>query len=108
MKFTCSRDDLLKEISVAQEVISSKNSLSVLSNVLLTVAKGELTLQATDLKVGFETSLPVGCATRGNCHVISIAAPRQARTHVARQGPRLTLSSRGALRASRRSHRRRS
>ena len=40
MKFTCSRDDILKEISIAQEVISSKNSLSVLSNVLLTVQRG--------------------------------------------------------------------
>ena len=65
MKFTCSRDDLLKEISVAQEVISSKNSLSVLSNVLLTVSKGELKLQATDLKVGFETSLPVEVVQEG-------------------------------------------
>jgi DNA polymerase III subunit beta len=65
MKFTCSRDDILKEISVAQEVISSKNSLSVLSNVLLTASKGELRLQATDLKVGFETSLPVEIVQEG-------------------------------------------
>jgi DNA polymerase III subunit beta len=65
MKFTCLRDDILKEVSVAQEVISSKNSLSVLSNVLLTVAKGELKLQATDLKVGFETSLPVEVVQEG-------------------------------------------
>ena len=65
MKFTCSRDDILKEVSVAQEVISSKNSLSILSNVLLTAAKGELRLQATDLKVGFETSLPVEIAQEG-------------------------------------------
>jgi DNA polymerase-3 subunit beta len=65
MKFTCSREDILKEISVAQEVISSKNSLSVLSNVLLTAAKGELKLQATDLKVGFETSLPIEITQEG-------------------------------------------
>ena len=65
MKFTCSRDDILREISIAQEVISSKNSLSILSNVLLTVSKGELTLQATDLKVGFETSLPVETIQEG-------------------------------------------
>jgi DNA polymerase III subunit beta len=65
MKFTCSREDILKEISIAQEVISSKNSLSVLSNVLLTAAKGELKLQATDLKVGFETSLPVEIIQEG-------------------------------------------
>ncbi len=56
MKFSCTRDDLLKEISIAQEVISSRNSLSVLSNVLLTVGKRGLKIQATDLKVGFETS----------------------------------------------------
>ena len=65
MKFTCSRDDLQKEISIAQEVISSRNSLSVLSNVLLTAGKGELKLQATDLKVGFETSLPVEVVQEG-------------------------------------------
>jgi DNA polymerase-3 subunit beta len=65
MKFTCSRDDLLKEISIAQEVISSKNSLSVLSNVLLTAGKGAVKLQATDLKVGFETSLPVDVVQEG-------------------------------------------
>src|SRR5271169_1265241 len=65
MKFTCSRDDILKEVSIAQEVISSRNSLSVLSNVLLTVGKGELKLQATDLKVGFETSLPVEITQEG-------------------------------------------
>ena len=65
MKFTCSRDDILKEISTAQEVISSKNSMSVLSNVLLTAGKGELKLQATDLKVGFETSLPVEITNEG-------------------------------------------
>jgi DNA polymerase-3 subunit beta len=65
MKFTCSRDDILKEISIAQEVISSKNSLSVLSNVLLTASKGEVKLQATDLKVGFETSLPVEIVQEG-------------------------------------------
>jgi DNA polymerase III subunit beta len=65
MKLTCSRDDILREISTAQEVISSKNNLSVLSNVLLTAAKGELKLQATDLKVGFETSLPVEIGQEG-------------------------------------------
>ncbi len=65
MKFTCSRDEILREVSVAQEVISSKNSLSILSNVLLTVGKGELKLQATDLKVGFETSLPVEITQEG-------------------------------------------
>lgn len=66
MKFSCSRDDLLKEISIAQEVISSRNSLSVLSNVLLTAGKRGLKIQATDLKVGFETTLKVDVVQEGS------------------------------------------
>ena len=66
MKLTCSREVILKEINVAQEVISSKNSLSVLSNVLLTAEKGWLTVQATDLKVGFETRIPVDVSQDGS------------------------------------------
>jgi DNA polymerase-3 subunit beta len=65
MKITCSRDALAREISIAQEVVSSRNSLSILSNVLLTAAKGALAIQATDLKVGFQTSIPVETMREG-------------------------------------------
>jgi DNA polymerase-3 subunit beta len=65
MKLMCSRDALLKEISIAQEVISSKNSLSILSNVLLTAKDNVLMLQATDLKVGFETQFAVEITQEG-------------------------------------------
>ena len=60
MKFTCEKNNLTKEISIAQEIISSKNALSILSNVLLEEPDNNtLTIKATDLKVGFETSIPV-------------------------------------------------
>ena len=65
MKLTCSRDAILKEMGIAQEVISSKNSLSILSNVLMTASKNGLALQATDLKVGFQTRIPVEVAAEG-------------------------------------------
>ena len=65
MKIICSREALLREVSIAQEVVSSRNSLSVLSNVLLTARRGALVIQATDLKVGFETSIPVEVVTEG-------------------------------------------
>jgi DNA polymerase-3 subunit beta len=65
MKLICSRDALLREIGIAQEVISSKNSLSILSNVLLTAKDGTLTLQATDLKVSFETRFAVDVVKEG-------------------------------------------
>lgn len=65
MKFSCEKDVILKEISVAQEVISSKTSMSILSNVYLDVADDTLTIRATDLKVGFETRIPVEVNTPG-------------------------------------------
>jgi DNA polymerase III subunit beta len=66
MKFTCERDVIMKEISVAAEIISSRNALSILSNVYLEAADNELTIRATDLKVSFETKLPVDVAEAGS------------------------------------------
>ncbi len=59
MKFSIDKSLLLKEVSIAQEIIASRNNLSILSNVLLDVNDGTLTIKATDLKVSFETILPV-------------------------------------------------
>jgi len=59
MKFTCNKSILLKEILIAQEIISGRNALSILSNVLLEVGHNRLTIKATDLKVNFETKIPV-------------------------------------------------
>ena len=55
MKFTCSKNAILNEIAIAQDIISSKNSLSILSNVLIEADENHLIIKATDLKVGFET-----------------------------------------------------
>lgn len=65
MKFSCEKDVILREIQIAQEVISSKTSMSILSNVYLDVADDALTIRATDLKVGFETRIPVEVADPG-------------------------------------------
>ncbi|MCL2044414.1 MAG: DNA polymerase III subunit beta [Treponema sp.] len=59
MKFICERNILLKEISMAQEIIASKNVISILSNIYLEAENDSLTIKATDLKVNFETKLPV-------------------------------------------------
>jgi len=65
MKFISERNVLLKEVSIAQEIISVKNAMSILSNVLLEVHDGFLTLKATDLKVAFETRIPVSSSVNG-------------------------------------------
>jgi DNA polymerase-3 subunit beta len=59
MKFVCERSVLLKEISVAQEIVSSKNVISILSNIYLEAENDSLIIKATDLKVNFETKIPV-------------------------------------------------
>jgi len=69
MKFSFDRDALLKEISIAQEIIATKNAISILSNVLLEAADGSLTIKATDIKVNFETRIPVEVVESGSTTV---------------------------------------
>jgi DNA polymerase-3 subunit beta len=59
MKFVCERSVLLKEISIAQEIISSKNVISILSNIYLEAENDSMIIKATDMKVNFETKVPV-------------------------------------------------
>ena len=65
MKFSCNKNSLLNEIAVAQGIISSRNTMSILSNVLLEVKEGNLSIKATDLKIGYETSIPVDMEEAG-------------------------------------------
>ncbi len=69
MRFSCDKNVILKEISVAQEIIASRNALSILSNVLLEADGDSLTIKATDLKVSFETRIPVVIEAPGNTTV---------------------------------------
>jgi DNA polymerase III subunit beta len=69
MKFTCEKNSFSREVSFAQEIIASKNALSIMSNVLLEASEGSLSLKATDIKVSFETVLPVDTAEAGTITV---------------------------------------
>jgi DNA polymerase III, beta subunit len=69
MKFSFDRDALLKEIAIAQEIIATKNAISILSNVLLEAQNGTLTIKATDIKVNFETRIPVDIQEAGSTTV---------------------------------------
>jgi DNA polymerase-3 subunit beta len=65
MKFTCERSVLLKEIAIAQEIISTKNAISILSNIYIEAEDDSLTIKATDTKVNFETKVPVNVQEPG-------------------------------------------
>ncbi len=59
MQFICDKEIILKEIYVAQDIIVTRNASSILANVLLEADGDALTIKATDLKVSFETRIPV-------------------------------------------------
>jgi DNA polymerase-3 subunit beta len=69
MKFTCSKEVLLKEISIAQEIIASKNAISILSNIFLEADNNSLVIKATDMKVNFQTIVPVNVIESGSITV---------------------------------------
>ena len=57
MQFVIKRDTLLKSLTLVQGIIEKKNTLPILSNVLLEVKNGKLSLTATDLDLVFYDSL---------------------------------------------------
>src|ERR1700733_5544835 len=52
MKFSVSKDKLLEGLSTVQNVVSTRTTLPILSNVLLQARDGEVRLTTTDLDVG--------------------------------------------------------
>jgi DNA polymerase-3 subunit beta len=69
MNFTFDKDAMLKEIAIAQEIISNKNALSILSNVLLIAEDNALTIKATETRTSFETKIPVEVKEEGTTTV---------------------------------------
>jgi len=69
MRFTFERSILLKEIAMANEIIASKNAISILSNIYFEAKDGSLTIKATDRSVNFETKVPVTVLEAGSVTV---------------------------------------
>ena len=69
MRFTFDRDAMIKEIAIAQEIISNKKASSILSNVMLNAFNNTLVIKATDIKVNFETKIPVQVQEEGSTTV---------------------------------------
>lgn len=65
MKFICEKDILLREMLIAHDTISTKSTISILSNVLLTAENNTLYIQATDLKVSFSSSISIDISKAG-------------------------------------------
>lgn len=65
MKFNFDRDAMIREISIAQEIITNKSPVSILSNILLIAEENKLTIKATDSTIKFTTCIPVDVETEG-------------------------------------------
>ena len=69
MKFTCNKEVLLKEVSIAQEIIASKNAILILSNIYIEAINNRLIIKAKDMKVNFQTEVPVTVIEPGSTTV---------------------------------------
>ena len=71
MKFVCPKNSLLKEIVLALDFTSQRNTLSIVSNVLLETSDNQLTIKATDQKLGFTTTIEVETVEEGSTTVFA-------------------------------------
>lgn len=71
MKFQCDKSLLLKELTIAQEIVSNRSTISILSNILINVDNGKLVLRATDTKTAYESVIPVSMDQPGSITVNS-------------------------------------
>ncbi|MGB2706287.1 MAG: DNA polymerase III subunit beta [Candidatus Omnitrophota bacterium] len=65
MKFKTDKNQIFKTIQKVQNAISSKNTLPILSNMLLEVQKNKLKITATDLDIGISSTMPVNPEVEG-------------------------------------------
>ena len=59
MKFSFNRNALINEISIAQEIISTKNADTITSFVSLATSNNMLTIKAVDPNMNFQANIPV-------------------------------------------------
>jgi len=100
MRFTISRETLLKPLQMINGVVEKRQTLPILSHVLLTVRDGHLALTATDLEVQMHTQTGVEQSEDGEITLsarkfldICRALPEQAQIRIDIQGERAIIHS---------------
>ena len=66
MKLTIERAALLKALAHVQSVVERRNTIPILSNVLITAQKGRLSLAATDMDLAITESVEANAAKNGS------------------------------------------
>ncbi|HXL99535.1 MAG TPA: DNA polymerase III subunit beta, partial [Rhizomicrobium sp.] len=65
MKITVERGAFLKALSHVQSVVERRNTIPILSNVMIEAGKGKLKLTATDLDIEIVESIPADVIRNG-------------------------------------------
>ena len=66
MKLTIERAALLKALAHVQSVVERRNTIPILSNVLITAQKGRLSLAATDMDLAITESVEASASKTGS------------------------------------------
>jgi DNA polymerase III subunit beta len=82
LKLTTKREDLVSKLSIVSRAVSTRAATQALSGVLLRASEGRVTLAATDLDLGLETTLEANVEAEG-----SILLPGRLFAEVARSLP---------------------
>src|SRR3546814_14979114 len=82
MKLTIERAALLKSLGHVQSVVERRNTIPILSNVLMRVAGGTLSLTATGMDLEIVETVPVDVVREG-----AVTAPDHTLYDIARQLP---------------------
>ena len=69
MKFVFDRDSMIKEIVIAQEIITNKSPISILSNILINAENNTLTIKASDTTVNYTSQIPVDILEEGSATI---------------------------------------
>jgi DNA polymerase-3 subunit beta len=100
MKFSATREAILKPLQTVVGVVERRQTMPILSNVLLAVEKGRLRVTATDLEVEMVAEAAVDGAIDGDVtvpgrklHEICRAVPEGTMVEVALNGERLTVKA---------------
>ncbi len=100
MKFSASRETILKPLQTVVGVVERRQTMPILSNILLAVDGGRLRVTATDLEVEMVADAAVDGHASGEVtvpgrklHEICRALPEAATVEVALAGERLTLKA---------------
>lgn len=65
MKLQVNKEDLFSNIQIAQNIVTTRASLPILSNILMEAVEGKLRLTATDLDIGISCEFPVDIVESG-------------------------------------------